>query len=298
MSFAKAYLGLKGVAGRALVIGACGMVLAGCDTLSSINPFDKGETYKPEIVANVPAEQIYNDGLARVQKKDFEGAAKKFSSLDKQYPYSEWSRKGLIMEAYANYEGGLYEEAITASKRYLQSYPNTSDAAYAQYLMASSYYDQIPDITRDQEKAERALLTLQDLVQRYPNSEYVADAKKKIQVASDQLAGKELEVGRFYLQKRNYSGAINRFRTVVARYQTTRHVEEALERLTEAYMAMGIVNEAQTAAAVLGHNFPDSPWYKDAHALLTKGGVEPREDSESWISKAFRGVPQVSQKRA
>jgi outer membrane protein assembly factor BamD len=200
------------------------------------------------------------------------------------------------MEAYATYEGGLYEESITASRRYLQSYPNTSDAAYAQYLMASSYYDQIPDITRDQEKSERAILALQELIQRYPNSEYVADAKKKIQVASDQLAGKELEVGRFYLQKRNYAGAINRFRTVVARYQTTRHVEEALERLTEAYMAMGIVSEAQTAAAVLGHNFPDSPWYKDAYALLTKGGVEPREDSQSWISKAFRGVPQVSQK--
>jgi outer membrane protein assembly factor BamD len=296
MPFAKVYLGLRGVAGRALVIGACGIVLAGCDTLSSINPFDKSETYKPEIVADVPAEQIYNDGLARIQKRDFEGAAKKFSSLDRQYPYSEWARKGLIMEAYANYEGGLYEEAITASKRYLQQHPNTSDAAYAQYLMASSYYDQIPDITRDQEKSERAILALQDLVQRYPSSEYVADARKKIQVASDQLAGKELEVGRFYLQKRNYSGAINRFRTVVSRYQTTRHVEEALERLTEAYMAMGIVSEAQTAAAVLGHNFPDSPWYKDAYNLLTKGGLEPREDSGSWISKAFRGVPQVGQK--
>ncbi|HST93926.1 MAG TPA: outer membrane protein assembly factor BamD [Microvirga sp.] len=296
MPFAKVYSGLTGVAGRALIIGACGIVLAGCDTLSSINPFDKSETYKPEIVADVPAEQIYNDGLARIQKRDFEGAAKKFNSLDRQYPYSEWSRKGMIMEAYANYEGGLYDEAITASKRYLQQHPNTADAAYAQYLMASSYYDQIPDITRDQEKSERAILALQELVERYPRSEYVADARKKIQVASDQLAGKELEVGRFYLQKRNYSGAINRFRTVVSRYQTTRHVEEALERLTEAYMAMGIVSEAQTAAAVLGHNFPDSPWYKDAYNLLSKGGVEPREDSGSWISKAFRGVPQVGQR--
>jgi outer membrane protein assembly factor BamD len=296
MSFAKAYSGLRDSAVRALVIGACGLAVAGCDTLSSLNPFDKGETYKPEIVASVPAEQIYNDGLARIQKKDYEGAAKKFSTLDKQYPYSDWSRKGLIMEAYANYEGGLYDESVTAAKRYLQMHPSTPDAAYAQYLLASSYYDQIPDITRDQEKSERALLALQELIQRYPTSEYVADAKKKIQVASDQLAGKELEVGRFYLQKRNYSGAINRFRTVVSRYQTTRHVEEALERLAEAYMAMGIVAEAQTAAAVLGHNFPDSPWYKDAYALLTKGGVEPRENSESWISKAFRGVPQVGQR--
>jgi len=296
MSFAKAYSGLSKTAARVLAVGVCGVALAGCDTLSSLNPFDKSETYKPEIVADVPAEQLYNDGLARIQKRDFEGAAKKFSTLDKQYPYSDWSRKGLIMEAYANYEGGLYEESITASKRYLQLHPSTPDAAYAQYLLASSYYDQIPDITRDQEKSERALMALQELIQRYPTSEYVADAKKKIQVANDQLAGKEMEVGRFYLQKRNYSGAINRFRTVVSRYQTTRHVEEALERLTEAYMALGIVNEAQTAAAVLGHNFPDSPWYKDAYALLTKGGLEPRENSESWISKAFRGVPQVGQK--
>jgi outer membrane protein assembly factor BamD len=296
MSFAKAYSGMKGAAARALILGVCGLGLAGCDTLSSLNPFEKDTSYKPEIVSNLPAEEIYNDGLARVQKGDFDGAVTKFSSLDKQYPYTDWARKGLIMEAYANYEGGFYDEAITASRRYLQSYPNTTDAAYAQYLMASSYYDQIPDITRDQEKSERAILALQELVQRYPSSEYVADAKKKIQVASDQLAGKELEVGRFYLQKRNYAGAINRFRQVVSRYQTTRHVEEALQRLTEAYMAMGIVGEAQTAAAVLGHNFPDSPWYKDAHALLTKGGVEPREDSQSWISKAFRGVPQVGQR--
>jgi outer membrane protein assembly factor BamD len=295
MSFAKVYLSLRAAAGRALLIGACGLALAGCDTLSSINPFDRSEKYKPEVVADVPAEEIYNDGLARIQKSDFEGAAKKFNSLDRQYPYSEWARKGLIMEAYANYEGGMYEEAITASKRYLQQHPNTPDAAYAQYLLASSYYDQIPDITRDQLSSERAISALQDLIQRYPRSEYVADAKKKLQVAADQLAGKEMEVGRFYLQKRNYSGAINRFRTVVSRYQTTRHTEEALERLTEAYMAMGIVSEAQTAAAVLGHNFPDSPWYKDAYALLTKGGVEPREDSQSWISKAFRGVPQVGQ---
>jgi outer membrane protein assembly factor BamD len=296
MSFAKAYSGMKSAGARALILGVCGLGLAGCDTLSSLNPFEKDTSYKPEIVANLPAEEIYNDGLARVQKGDFDGAVTKFSSLDKQYPYTDWARKGLIMEAYANYEGGFYDEAITASRRYLQSYPNTTDAAYAQYIMASSYYDQIPDITRDQEKSERAILALQELVQRYPSSEYVADAKKKIQVASDQLAGKELEVGRFYLQKRNYAGAINRFRQVVSRYQTTRHVEEALERLTEAYMAMGIVGEAQTAAAVLGHNFPDSPWYKDAHALLTKGGVEPREDSQSWISKAFRGVPQVGQR--
>jgi outer membrane protein assembly factor BamD len=296
MSFAKAYSGARVAMVRALAIAACGTMLAGCETLSSINPFDKTETYKPEIIPEVPSEELYNDGLARIQKGDYTGAAKKFGDLEKQNPYSEWSRKALIMTAYANFEGGQYEESITASRRYLQLHPATPDAAYAQYLMAMSQYNQIPDITRDQEKTEKSLVALQELIDRYPTSEYASDAKQKIQVARDQLAGKEMEVGRFYLQKRNYTGAINRFRTVVSRYQTTRHVEEALERLTEAYMAMGIVNEAQTAAAVLGHNFPDSTWYKDAYTLVAKGGLEPREDSESWISKAFRGVPRVGQK--
>jgi outer membrane protein assembly factor BamD len=296
MSLEKAYSGAKTAAMRALLIAACGTMLAGCDTLSSINPFSKGDSYKPEIIPDVPAETLYNDGLARIQKGDYSGAAKKFEDLEKQQPYSDWARKALIMTAYANYEGGAYEDSITAAKRYLQLHPATPEAAYAQYLLASAQYDQIPDVTRDQDKTEKALIALQELIDRYPNSEYVNDAKQKIQVARDQLAAKEMQVGRFYLSKRNYTGAINRFRTVVARYQTTRHIEEALERLTEAYMAMGIVGEAQTAAAVLGHNFPDSPWYKDAYALVAKGGVEPREDTESWISKAFRGVPKVGQK--
>jgi len=290
MSFAKAFPGAKVAVARSLAVAACGLTLAACDTLQSLNPFDKTETYKMEIVPEIPAEQLYNEGLARLQKSDYEGAAKKFSDLEKQYPYSDWSRKALIMEAYANYEGQEWANAITASRRYLQLYPATSDAAYAQYLLAMSHYNQIPDVTRDQERSERALAALQELVDRYPRSEYVADAKQKIQVARDQLAGKEMEVGRFYLQKRNYTGAINRFRNVVSRYQTTRHVEEALMRLTEAYMAMGIVNEAQTAAAVLGHNFPDSPWYKDSYTLLQSGGLEPREDAGSWISRSFRGL--------
>jgi outer membrane protein assembly factor BamD len=296
MSVAKVYAGVRTATVRAVVLAACGLALAGCDTLASLNPFDKGSTYTPEIVPEIPAEEIYNDGLARIQKTDYTGAAKKFGDLEKQYPYSEWSRKALIMQAYANFEGGQFEDAITASRRYLQLHPATPDAAYAQYLLAMSNYNQIPDIYRDQDKSEKALVALQELVDRYPTSEYAADVKQKIQVARDQLAGKEMEIGRFYLQKRNYTGAINRFRNVVAKYQTTRHVEEALQRLTECYMAMGIVPEAQTAAAVLGHNFPDSPWYKDAYALLRSGGAEPYENSESWISKAFRGIPKVGQK--
>jgi outer membrane protein assembly factor BamD len=275
---------------RILVLAACTVVLAGCNSLSALNPFDTGEKYKMEIVPEIPAERIYDEGLGRMKRSDYEGAAKKFGELEKQYPYSDWSRKALIMTAYARFEGREYEDAINASKRYLQLHPSSADAAYAQYILAMSNYNQIPDVTRDQERAEKAMLALQELVDRYPKSEYVSDARHKIQVAKDQLAGKEMEVGRFYLRKRNYTGAINRFRDVVAKYQTTRHVEEALMRLTEAYMALGIVNEAQTAAAVLGHNFPDSTWYKDAHTLLRSGGLEPREDAGSWISRSFRGL--------
>jgi outer membrane protein assembly factor BamD len=278
------------VAVRAVAVLAGALTLGGCDTLASLNPFDQGEKYEMKIVPDVPAEKIYDDGLGRMKSSDHDGAAKKFAQLGKNYPYSEWARRGLIMEAYANYEAQKWEDAITASRSYLTKYPNTKDAAYAQYLMAMSNYNQIPDVTRDQERSEKALAALQELVQKYPTSEYVSDARSRIQIARDQLAGREMEVGRYYLEKRNFPAAINRFRDVVAKYQTTRHVEEALQRLTEAYMALGITQEAQTAAAVLGHNFPDSPWYKDAYALLQSGGLQPREESQSWISRAFRGL--------
>ena len=289
MSLVKALPGTTTVA-RVIALIAGSLALAGCESLSSLNPFSSGEKYKMEIVPELPAEQLYDEGLGRLKRSDYGGAAKKFGDLEKQHPYSEWSRKALIMTAYAKFEGRDYDEAINAARRYLQLHPASADAPYAQYIMAMSNFNQIPDITRDQERSEKALVALQELVDRYPKSEYVSDARQRIQVAKDQLAGKEMEVGRFYLKKRQYTGAINRFRDVVAKYQTTRHVEEALMRLTEAYMALGIVNEAQTAAAVLGHNFPDSPWYRDAHTLLKSGGLEPREDAGSWISRSFRGL--------
>lgn len=275
---------------RAALVAAAGAGLAGCDTLASINPFDTAEKYEMKVIADVPAEKMYDQGLGRMRNSDHEGAAKRFSELSRNYPYSEWARKGLIMEAYANYEGQKWDDAITASKSYISKYPNTKDAAYAQYLFAMSNYNQIPDTTRDQDRAEKALAALNELVQRYPQSEYVSDARYRIQVARDNLAGNQMEVGRYYLERRNFSAAINRFREVVSKYQTTRHVEEALQRLTEAYLALGLTGEAQTAAAVLGHNFPDSPWYKDAYALLRSGGLEPREDAGSWISRSFKGL--------
>ena len=256
------------------------------DTLNPSNWF--AEKYKPEVQPSVPADKLYSEGLANLEDRNFEIASQKFDDLDKRYSYSDWSRKALLMTAYANYEGAKYDDAINASKRYLQRHPASKDAAYAQYLMAMSHYKQIPDVTRDQDRSEKALIALTELIQKYPTSEYASDAKAKIQITRDQLAGKEMEVGRFYLEKRNFPAAINRFRDVVSKYQNTRHAEEALERLAEAYMALGITAEAQTAAAVLGHNFPDSPWYKDAYALLQSGGLQPREERSSWISKVFR----------
>ncbi|UDL94804.1 outer membrane protein assembly factor BamD [Lichenihabitans sp. PAMC28606] len=272
-----------------MAIIALAMPLAGCSSLESFNPFG-AEKYETKILPDVPADDIYNQGLARLGKKDTEGAAKKFSELDKQYPYSDYSRKGLLMSTYAQYQAGNYDDAIASGGRYYSLYPTSPDAPYALYMEAMSYYNQIPDISRDQKQSEKALDLFNQIATKYPNSEYASDAKYKIQVTRDQIAGKEMSVGRFYLARHNYVAAINRFRTVIGQYQTTRHTEEALARLTEAYMALGITNEAQTAAAVLGHNFPDSQWYKDSFALLQTGGLEPREDTGSIIYKTFHNL--------
>jgi outer membrane protein assembly factor BamD len=245
----------------------------------------------PPLLPDDPADRLYNEGVFLMNsRKDYAAAAKKFEELDRQHPYSDYSRRGLVLMAFSYYEIGRYDEAIEAGRRYVQLHPGTQEAAYAQYIVAASYFDQIPDITRDQQRTERALQALDEVVRRYPQSEYASAARKKMDVARDQLAGKEMAVGLYYLKQRNFIGAINRYKTVVTQYQTTRHVEEALMRLTEAYMALGIVNEAQTAAAVLGHNFPDSQWYRDAYKLVQTGGLEPREDRGSWISRAMRSV--------
>jgi outer membrane protein assembly factor BamD len=260
--------------------------LGACSSLSSLFSKSDDDTYVEE-----PADKLYNEGLFLLNdQKDFKSAAKKFEEVDRQHPYSDWARKSLIMSAFAYYEGGDYDESITAAKRYVTLHPGSPDAAYAQFLIGSSYFDRIPDISRDQDRTEKALAELEEVVRKFPNTEYAVSAKKKIEIARDQLAGKEVDIGRWYMQKKDYTGAINRFKVVVTRYQTTRHVEEALMRLTEAYMTLGIVDEAQTSAAVLGHNFPDSPWYQDAYNLVKARGLEPAENKKSWISQAFKIV--------
>jgi outer membrane protein assembly factor BamD len=259
--------------------------LGGCGTG---NVWDKFFA-KDETFVDQPADKLYNEGLYLLnEKKDRKGAIKKFEEVDRQHPYSDWARKSLLMSAYASYEAGDYDECIANANRYISLHPGSPDAAYAQYLVAVSNYDQIPDVSRDQTRTEKAIAALEEVIRKYPNSEYATNAKKKIEGARDQLAGREMTIGRYYMDKRDYTGAINRFKVVVTRYQTTRHVEEALARLTEAYMAIGVVSEAQTAAAVLGHNFPDSRWYKDAYNLVKSGGVEPHENKGSYISRAFK----------
>jgi outer membrane protein assembly factor BamD len=264
-------------------------ILSGCSSLSSLSSLWGGD--KDPLLADEPADRLYNEGVYLLNEKhDYKEAAKKFEEVDRQHPYSDWARKSLLMNAYAFYESGAYEDAINSAKRYLSLHPGSADAAYAQYLVAASYFDQIPDVTRDQSRTEKAIAALEEVGRKYPNSEYAAQAQRKIEIGRDQLAAKEMTVARYYLGKKNFTGAINRFKVVVTQYQRTRHVEEALMRLTECYMALGIRAEAQTAAAVLGHNFPDSPWYKDAYNIVRASGVEPREDTGSWMSKAFKKI--------
>jgi outer membrane protein assembly factor BamD len=274
---------------RPTILFCVGLALTGCSTFEQFNPF-QGEKYKTEIVPDVPASKMYDQGLAKMANGAPKDAAEKFTNLGKQYPGSDWARKGLLMTTYADYTAGEYGDAETSAERYLKEYPKSDEAAYVVYLEASSYYAQILDISRDQDYALKALQLYQKVVQDYPKSEYVADSKFKIQVTGDQLAGKEMSIGRFYLNRRNYTAAINRFRTVLGIYQTTRHAPEALYRLTEAYMGLGITDEAETAAAVLGHNFPDSQWYKDAYALLKSGGHSPQEHQDSWMAKLYHTV--------
>ena len=258
------------------------LVLSGCMGFGGEKDLDLA-TYVEE---TDPADQLYNEGLANMNAGRMSEAVKKFDAVDRQHPYSEFARKSLVMGAFAQYRQGNYDESVNSAKRYVSLYPSSPDAAYAQYIIGLSYHRQIRDVTQDQKEARRTIEAMDELVQRWPESEYVEDAKAKIRFARDQLAGKEMQIGRYYLERREYIAATKRFRNVVEVYSNTRHVEEALARLTEVYFAMGLTQEAQTAAAVLGNNYPDSPWYKDSFALLQSNGLQPRENGGSWMSKA------------
>ncbi len=237
-----------------------------------------------------PVEDLYNKAMDLLEAGAYVPAAQAFDEVERQHPYSVWATKAQIMAAYANYQANRYDEAILAAKRFIELHPGNRDVAYAYYLVALSYYEQISDVGRDQKMTELALQSLEEVVRRFPNSKYARDAKLKIDLTRDHLAGKEMEIGRFYLKRGDYIAAINRFRTVVEKYQTTTHVPEALHRLTEAYLALGVVKEAQTAAAVLGYNYPGSEWYMDSYALLTGADLRPKIDKKSWMARLWNSV--------
>lgn len=232
-----------------------------------------------------PADVLYNQGLANLNKGKLREASRKFEAIDRQHPYSEFARKANVLAAFTQYKQGNFDDAIQAARRFVSLYPTHEDASYAQYIIGISYFSQMPVVTRDQRDTQLAIQNFNELLERYPDSIYADDARTKRRIAIDQIAGKEMQIGRYYLERREYAASLTRFRSVVEDYSSTRHVEEALARLTETYYAMGLTSEAQTAAAVLGNNFPDSEWYASSYKLLQSGGLEPRENTGSWLSR-------------
>jgi outer membrane protein assembly factor BamD len=275
---------------RALVLSlvlSAGLALSGCDTIKGwFSSSSSGDDQDAKYVER-PVEEIYAEAWRDIDDENWEDAAKQFAEVERQHPYSVWARRAMLMAAYCYYQGNKYTEAIGAADEYISLHPGSREVAYAFYLKAISLYEQIVDVGRDQSNTEAALVALQDVAQRFPDTDYARDATLKIDLTLDHLAGKEMEIGRYYLMRGDYIGAINRFKVVVQQYQRTTQIAEALERLTEAYYALGVYNEAQTAAAVLGANYPGSKWYEDSYNLLTKHQMKPEVDKGSWISRAF-----------
>ena len=243
-----------------------------------------------EVYVERPIGELYNSAMDLLLDGSYTAAAQEFDEVERQHPYSVWATKAQLMAAFSYYQTNQYDQAILSASRFIQLHPSHVDAPYAFYLVAISYYEQITDIGRDQRVTEQALAALSELSRRYPNTDYARDAQAKIELASDHLAGKEMEIGRFYLREGNFASAINRFRIVIEEYQRTTHAPEALHRLAEAYLALGVTDEAQTAAAVLGHNYPGSEWYQASYDLLTGRNLRPEESEESWITRAWRSV--------
>ena len=234
-----------------------------------------------------PVEEIYNEAMNQLGQRNYVAAAKAFDEVERQHPYSVWATKAQLMAAFAYYQKNRYDEAIIALDRFIQLHPGNKDIAYAYYLKGLCYYEQISDVGRDQKMTQLALDAFDELMRRFPDSRYARDAGLKADLARDHLAGKEMEIGRWYLNQRQYLAAIGRFRSVIEQYQVTTHVPEALHRLTEAYLGLGVREEAQSAAAVLGYNYPGSPWYLDSYALLQGVDLRPERKEGSWLSKIF-----------
>ncbi|HVH01433.1 MAG TPA: outer membrane protein assembly factor BamD [Amaricoccus sp.] len=281
-------MGLLASRGRALAaVLVLALVPGACSRMPAWVPFSGPrevplENRSPQEIY-LGAEQMLNDGNARE-------AGEQFAEVERLYPYSEWAKRAMLMSAFAYHEAGKYAESRAAAERYVEFFPADVDAPYAQFLIALSYYDQIVDIGRDQSNAFDALQEMRDIIERYPDSQYTKSAQMKFELALDHLAGKEMEIGRYYLSRGFYTAAINRFRVVVEDYQTTTQTPEALYRLVESYLSLGLTNEAQTAAAILGYNFQGTTWYADAYRLLTGRGLKPVSVGDSWLNQTYRQV--------
>ena len=262
------------------------------DTGTTSNVVPRGGVIAPDMASadEKAVATLYNGGLAEMQAGNYSRAQKKFAEVERQHPYSKWATKAILMQAFSAYQRRSYDDAVNAAKRFTTLHPGHKDAPYAYYLIALSEYERIADVRRDQRQTEKAVEALEEIARRYPDTPYAADAKQKAKLGYDRLAAKEMDIGRYYVKQGDYLAGINRFKKVIIDYQQTTQTPEALYRLTEAYMALGIVSEAQTAAAVLGQNFPHSEWYKDAYQLLTTDGKQPVASESSWIVKAFRSV--------
>ncbi|MBT3787205.1 MAG: outer membrane protein assembly factor BamD [Alphaproteobacteria bacterium] len=259
-------------------IAATTMLLSACSS-------DDGPDY-----VELPVDVLYNNAANNLTEGNYKEAAVGFDDVERQHPYSPWATRAQLMAAFAYYQDNEYDQAVIAAERFVQLHPGHKDTPYAFYLAAISYYEQIIDVGRDQKITELALRALNEVIRRYPKSEYSRDARLKVDLAHNHLAGREMEVGRFYQTRKQYSGAINRFRVVIEKYQTTSHVPEALHRLVETYLALGVIPEAQATAAVLGHNFPGSEWYQFSWSLLKGRNLEPEANDDSWISRTWNSL--------
>lgn len=246
-----------------------------------------------ELLSDQPLEALYTQGMTSLKEKNYEKAAKFFDEIERQYPYSDWATQAQLMAAYSFYLSQNYTKSLTALETFVQLHPAHTDAAYAYYLMGLCYYEQIASIERDQKVAELALETFQDLIRRFSTSKYARDARYKMDLLFDTLASKEMEAGRYYQKKKAYGGALNRFKWVVEHYQTTAHVEEALHRLVETYLALGLSSEARKVALVMGHNFPGSTWYAETYSLISTLGEDNKLDTgdKSWLDSLTFSKP-------
>lgn len=257
---------------RAIILGVMSFALVACSS-------NDEDTYVARDV-----EVIYNFAYDQLERGRYRLAAAGFDEVERQHPYSVWARRAQLMAAYSAYMSNQYDDAVLAAERFLALHPGNASASYAYYLIALSHYEQISDVGRDQAKTEQAERALIEVIRRYPESEYAQDAQLKLNLTQDHLAGKDMEVGRFYMQRKEYLAAVIRFRRVIEKYQTTSHAPEALHRLVESYLALGIVDEARMAAAVLNENFPDSKWYRYSYSQVVDGRISPEAKSNSWLS--------------